>query len=42
VVVQPGYYFDLPYEGCLVLSLLTPPEVLAEGARRALALAAHS
>lgn len=30
VVAQPGYLYDLPGT-CLVLSLLTPPEVLAEG-----------
>ena len=33
VVVQPGYFFDFPTEGHLVLSLLTAPEVLAEGSR---------
>ena len=32
VIVQPGYFFDFPSEGHLVLSLLTEPDVLAEGA----------
>ncbi|HVR42785.1 MAG TPA: pyridoxal phosphate-dependent aminotransferase [Thermoanaerobaculia bacterium] len=34
VVVQPGWFYDFPAEGHLVVSLLTPPEMLAEGARR--------
>lgn len=33
VVVQPGYFFDFP-EGYLVLSLLPPEDVFAEGAAR--------
>ena len=33
VVVQPGYFFDFTTDGHLVLSLLTAPDVLAEGAR---------
>ena len=31
VVVHPGYFFDFPKEGFLVISLLTPPEVLMPG-----------
>jgi aspartate/methionine/tyrosine aminotransferase len=37
VGVHPGYLFDLPGEGYLVLSLLPEPEVFAEGVRRLLA-----
>ena len=35
VVVQPGYFFDFADDGYLVLSLLTPEDVFAEGVRRA-------
>ncbi len=31
VLVQPGFYFDFESEAFLVLSLLTPPEIFAEG-----------
>jgi aspartate/methionine/tyrosine aminotransferase len=34
VVVHPGYFFDFASEGFLVVSLLTPPGVFAEGVRR--------
>jgi aspartate/methionine/tyrosine aminotransferase len=34
VLVQPGFYFDFESEAFLVISLLTPPEVFAEGVRR--------
>lgn len=34
VLVQPGYFFDFAQEGHLVLSLLTPEMVFAEGLRR--------
>jgi alanine-synthesizing transaminase len=34
VVVQPGFFFDFAQDGHLVLSLLTPEEVFAEGVRR--------
>jgi len=34
VLVQPGYFFDLEVGTSLVLSLLTHPATLAEGARR--------
>ena len=36
VLVQPGFFYDFEVEAFLVLSLLTPPEVFAEGARRIL------
>ncbi len=36
VLVQPGYYYDFESEAYLVLSLLTPPAVFAEGLRRIL------
>jgi aspartate/methionine/tyrosine aminotransferase len=31
VAVQPGFFFDLPYDGALVLSLLTPENVWRRG-----------
>lgn len=34
VVAQPGYFFDMPNEAYLVLSLLTDPGVFDEGVRR--------
>lgn len=37
VLVQPGYFFDLPGDGYLVVSLLTPEEDFAEGVARLLA-----
>lgn len=36
VVVHPGYFFDFPCEAFLVVSLLPPPEVFAEGVARLL------
>jgi aspartate/methionine/tyrosine aminotransferase len=39
VVVQPGYFFDMPMDGCLLVSLLTEPAVFAEGLERVTALA---
>lgn len=36
VLVQPGFFYDFPSEAFLVLSLLTPPEVFAEGVGRLL------
>ena len=36
VLVQPGFYFDFESEAYLVLSLLTPPDVFAEGLQRLL------
>jgi len=41
VLVQPGFFYDFEAEAFLVLSLLTPPEVFAEGLRRILAAAGH-
>jgi alanine-synthesizing transaminase len=34
VLVHPGYFFDFPREGFLVLSLLPPPDVFAQGVGR--------
>ena len=34
VIVHPGYFFDFPADGYLVVSLLTEPKTLSEGARR--------
>jgi alanine-synthesizing transaminase len=31
VAVQPGFFFDLPYDGAIVLSLLTPEKVWRAG-----------
>ena len=39
VVVQPGYFFDMPMDGCLLISLLTEPSVFGEGLKRLAALA---
>jgi len=36
VVVHPGHFYDFPGEGYLVVSLITPVEVFAEGMRRVL------
>ena len=38
VLVQPGFYFDFESEAFLVLSLLTQPDIFAEGLRRLLEL----
>jgi aspartate/methionine/tyrosine aminotransferase len=35
-LVQPGFFYDFESEAFLVVSLLTPPETLAEGIRRLL------
>ena len=37
VLIQPGYFFDMPGEGFLVLSLLTKEDAFREGAARILA-----
>ncbi|MGA7991245.1 MAG: pyridoxal phosphate-dependent aminotransferase, partial [Thermoanaerobaculia bacterium] len=34
VLVHPGYFYEFPTEAWLVLSLLPPPDVFAEGAAR--------
>jgi len=36
VLVQPGFFYDFEAEAFLVLSLLTPPAIFAEGVRRIL------
>jgi aspartate/methionine/tyrosine aminotransferase len=36
VLVHPGYFFDFPHEAFLVVSLLPPEEVFADGCRRLL------
>jgi alanine-synthesizing transaminase len=38
VLVQPGFFFDFETEAFLVVSLLTPSDVFAEGVRRIVAL----
>lgn len=42
VLVHPGYFFDFPSEGFLVVSLLTRPDVFAEGVRRVVAATARA
>ena len=37
VAVHPGYLYEMPGEGYLVVSLLPPEDVFAEGVRRVLA-----
>ena len=37
VAVQPGFFFDFPRDGYLVLSLLPPPELFRAGVERLLA-----
>jgi alanine-synthesizing transaminase len=34
VLVQPGYFFDFPLRGLLVVSLLTDEDVFARGVAR--------
>ncbi len=34
VLVQPGYFFDMPSEGYVVVSLITPPRAFSEGIDR--------
>ena len=41
VLVHPGYFFDFPSEAYLVVSLLVPPETLAEGLARILERLRH-
>jgi alanine-synthesizing transaminase len=33
VIVQPGYFFDMPGEACVIVSLITPPDDFREGMR---------
>jgi aspartate/methionine/tyrosine aminotransferase len=42
VLVQPGYLFDLELPACAVVSLLSPPGVLAEGMARIVARVASA
>ena len=39
IVVHPGFFFDFPHEAFLVVSLLPPPAIFAEGIRRVMELA---
>jgi alanine-synthesizing transaminase len=34
VLVQPGYFYDFESPGCIVVSLLTPPDIFREGIGR--------
>ncbi len=34
VIVQPGYFFDMPFDACLIVSLLTEPATFAQGIAR--------
>ncbi len=36
VIVHPGHFYDFPAEGYLVVSLITPVDVFADGVKRAL------
>lgn len=36
VLVHPGHFYDFASDGCLVVSLITPPEEFREGVRRVL------
>jgi aspartate/methionine/tyrosine aminotransferase len=42
VIVQPGYFFDMPSEAFLVVSLITPPADFREGIERLVALIEQS
>ena len=42
VLVQPGYFFDFPFEAFLVLSLLPPPDVFAEALPRIVRAITHT
>jgi aspartate/methionine/tyrosine aminotransferase len=39
VLIQPGFFFDFETEAFLIVSLITPPEIFAEGIRRIISLA---
>jgi alanine-synthesizing transaminase len=41
VIVQPGYFFDMPSEAYIVVSLITDAQILEEGIRRLRLLLAH-
>jgi aspartate/methionine/tyrosine aminotransferase len=34
VIAQPGYFFDMPSEAYIVVSLITPPDIFHEGINR--------
>ncbi len=36
VLVHPGHFYDFPQDGCLILSLITPPTVFAKGMHQVL------
>jgi aspartate/methionine/tyrosine aminotransferase len=38
VLIHPGYFFDFPGDGYVVVSLLTQPDILTEGMRRMLSM----
>ncbi|MGH9726782.1 MAG: pyridoxal phosphate-dependent aminotransferase, partial [Candidatus Acidiferrales bacterium] len=38
VLVHPGYFYDFPSDGNLVVSLITPEKPFAEGIQRLLSL----
>ncbi len=38
VIVQPGYFFDMPFDACLIVSLLTEPATFAQGIARIAAI----
>jgi alanine-synthesizing transaminase len=38
VLVHPGHFYDFPYDGYLVLSLITTPDDFGEGVKRLLAV----
>lgn len=42
VLVQPGYFYDFPQDGYLVISLITPESEFANGLRRLLAFVDES
>jgi aspartate/methionine/tyrosine aminotransferase len=42
VLVQPGYFYDFPTDGYLVVSLITPEDIFREGMRRLLSFVRES
>ncbi len=41
LIVQPGYFFDMPGDSYLVVSLLTDEQIFAEGIQRILSFTTH-
>jgi aspartate/methionine/tyrosine aminotransferase len=41
IIVQPGYFFDMPGDSYLVVSLLTDEKIFAEGIQRILSFTTH-